>query len=125
VFSKNYDIIHQFEFRKGRRRAGGRFHGSINSLRFINEGFIKYMDAFKPFLYKALKNHQDYQVCSVAIGLIGDIARAFKMAIIPYCYEIMHMLMQNLSNRRIQKVFGARFGSSLSSDGLPSGAEGL
>jgi hypothetical protein len=32
---------------------------------------------------------------------------------------------KNLSNRRIQKVFGARFGSSHSSDGLPSGAEGL
>jgi hypothetical protein len=47
------------------------------------------------------------------------------MAIIPYCYEIMHMLMKNLSNRRIQKEFGARFGSYLSSDGLPSGAEGL
>ncbi|KAG5675743.1 hypothetical protein PVAND_005621 [Polypedilum vanderplanki] len=69
----------------------------------LNEGFIKYMEAFKPFLYMALRNHQDYQVCSVAIGLVGDIARALKLAVIPYCDEIMSMLMQNLSNPEIHR----------------------
>lgn len=28
----------------------------------LGEGFLKYMDAFKPFLYLGLKNHQEYQV---------------------------------------------------------------
>lgn len=28
----------------------------------LGEGFLKYMDAFKPFLYIGLKNHQEYQV---------------------------------------------------------------
>lgn len=69
----------------------------------LNEGFIKYMEAFKPFLYMALKNHQDYQVCSVAIGLVGDIARGLKLQLLPYCDEIMHMLMNNLSNPEIHR----------------------
>lgn len=69
----------------------------------LGENFVKYMDAFKPFLYMALKNHQDYQVCAVAIGLVGDIARSLKMKIIPFCDEIMMLLMENLSNPNIHR----------------------
>lgn len=32
----------------------------------LGENFLKYMDAFKPFLYLGLKNHQEYQVGSLA-----------------------------------------------------------
>jgi importin subunit beta-1 len=28
----------------------------------LGEGFLKYMEAFKPFLYLGLKNHAEYQV---------------------------------------------------------------
>lgn len=28
----------------------------------LGEGFIKYMESFKPFLFAALKNHAEYQV---------------------------------------------------------------
>jgi hypothetical protein len=28
----------------------------------LGENFLKYMDAFKPYLYMGLKNHQEYQV---------------------------------------------------------------
>lgn len=47
----------------------------------LGEGFIKYMDAFKPFLYLGLKNHQEYQVCGTAVGLTGDIFRALKLKV--------------------------------------------
>lgn len=69
----------------------------------LNESFIKYMEAFKPILFMALKNHADYQVCQVAIGLVGDISRALKLGVIPYCDEIMNMLMQTLSNPEIHR----------------------
>lgn len=29
----------------------------------LGEGFLKYMDAFKPFLCIGLRNHAEYQVC--------------------------------------------------------------
>ncbi len=69
----------------------------------LNENFIKYMEALKPFLYMALKNHSEYQVCHAAIGLVGDITRALKVGILPYCDEIMNMLMQLLSNPEIHR----------------------
>ncbi|KAI8125841.1 Importin subunit beta [Lucilia cuprina] len=65
--------------------------------------FVKYMDAFKPFLYMGLKNHQEYQVCCAAVGLTGDISRALKQLIIPYCDEIMSLLLANLSEPTLHR----------------------
>ncbi len=31
-------------------------------IQVLGEGFIKYMDSFKPFLFIGLKNHSEYQV---------------------------------------------------------------
>lgn len=69
----------------------------------LGETFIKYMDAFKPFLYMGLKNHQEYQVCCVAVGLTGDICRGLKNRILPYCDEIMMLLLENLSNTNLHR----------------------
>lgn len=63
----------------------------------LGEKFIKYMDAFKPYLYMGLKNHAEYAVCCAAVGLTGDICRVLKAKILPYCDEIMHLLLENLS----------------------------
>jgi importin subunit beta-1 len=94
-------------FNSSSGKAGGVQEDALmavsNLCDLLNEGFIKYMEAFKPFLFMALRNHQDHQVCTVAIGLVGDIARALKVGIIPYCDEIMNMMMQNLSNQEINR----------------------
>lgn len=63
----------------------------------IGEEFLKYMDAFKPYLYLGLKNHQEYQVCVAAVGLTGDICRVLRNQIAPFCDEIMTLLLENLS----------------------------
>ncbi|XP_017097324.1 importin subunit beta [Drosophila bipectinata] len=59
--------------------------------------FAKYMPAFKDFLIMGLKNHEEYQVCCASVGLTGDIFRALKDLMVPYCDEIMSVLMLNLS----------------------------
>ncbi|KAL1490417.1 hypothetical protein ABEB36_013118 [Hypothenemus hampei] len=69
----------------------------------LGEGFIKYMDAFKPFLYLGLKNHQEYQVCGTAVGLTGDIFRALKLKALPYCDEIMTLLLENLGEPSVHR----------------------
>ena len=51
----------------------------------LGEQFMKYMDAFKPYLCMGLKNHQEYQVCCTAVGVAGDIFRGLKMKVLPYC----------------------------------------
>ncbi|XP_071449486.1 importin subunit beta-1 [Hetaerina americana] len=69
----------------------------------LGEGFAKYMDAFKPFLCLGLQNHAEYQVCSAAVGLTGDICRALKTKAIPYCDEIMMLLLENLSDSTVHR----------------------
>uniref|UniRef100_U5EL75 Putative karyopherin importin beta 1 n=1 Tax=Corethrella appendiculata TaxID=1370023 RepID=U5EL75_9DIPT len=69
----------------------------------LGEQFIKYMDAFKQYLYMGLKNYQEYQVCCTAVGLAGDICRGLKNKITPYCDEIMTLLLENLSNPTIHR----------------------
>merc|ERR1712008_538224 len=49
----------------------------------LGDGFIKYMEAFKPFFLMGLKNTAEYQVChsdgtiAACAGLIGDLCAAF------------------------------------------------
>lgn len=69
----------------------------------LGEGFLKYMEAFKPYLCIGLKNHQEYQVCGAAVGLTGDIWRALKIKVLPYCDEIMTLLLENLGDSTIHR----------------------
>ncbi|CAH0603076.1 unnamed protein product [Chrysodeixis includens] len=69
----------------------------------LGEGFLKYMDAFKRYLFVGLKNHQEYQVCIAAVGLTGDICRALKSKVLPYCDEIILLLLENLGDPSIHR----------------------
>lgn len=70
----------------------------------LGENFLKYMDAFKQFLYIGLRNHQEYQVCATAVGLTGDIFRALKLKTLPFCDEIMMILLENLSDNSVHRT---------------------
>lgn len=37
------------------------------------------------------------QVCLAAVGVVDDLCRELKTAILPYCDEIMALLLQNLT----------------------------
>jgi len=69
----------------------------------LGEGFIKYLEAFKPYLLMGLRNHAEYQVCSVAVGLVGDICRAVGNRVLPHCDEIMNILLENLGNQSVHR----------------------
>ncbi|THC97805.1 hypothetical protein EYZ11_002721 [Aspergillus tanneri] len=62
----------------------------------LEEEFIKYMDSFTPFLYNALGNQEEPALCSMAIGLVSDIARALNEKVQPYCDTFMNFLLENL-----------------------------
>ncbi|KAL2765164.1 importin subunit beta-1 isoform 2 [Daubentonia madagascariensis] len=65
--------------------------------------FLKYMEAFKPFLGIGLKNYAEYQVCLAAVGLVGDLCRALQSNIIPFCDEVMQLLLENLGNENVHR----------------------
>jgi len=61
------------------------------------------MPDFFPILKAGLSNWEDYQVCFVAVGLVGDLCRAIETRIAPYCDDIMHIFLLNLSNKDLDK----------------------
>ena len=65
----------------------------------LEDDFIKYMDAFSPFLYNALGNQEEPSLCSMAIGLVSDITRSIGERSQPYCDTFMNHLLNNLRVR--------------------------
>merc|ERR1719273_3041640 len=71
----------------------------------LGDGFMKYMDAFKPFLLIGLKNVAEYQVCHAAVGLVGDICRAMGNKLVgPFTDEVMEVLLTNLRDNNVHRT---------------------
>jgi len=62
----------------------------------LGEDFENYMNAFAPYLYKALGNKEEPGLCAMAIGLVSDITRALEEKALPYCNDFMNYLLENL-----------------------------
>merc|ERR1719461_1985645 len=69
----------------------------------LGDGFIKYMDAFKPYLLIGLRNTAEYQVCYAAVGLVGDICRAMGSKILQWSDEVMEVLLSNLGDNSVHR----------------------
>lgn len=62
----------------------------------LEEHFLKYMDAFVPYLYNALGNQEEPGLCAMAIGLVSDITRSLGEKVQPWCDAFMNYLLNNL-----------------------------
>ncbi|KAK8157951.1 armadillo-type protein [Phyllosticta citrichinensis] len=71
----------------------------------LEEDFIKYMEAFAPYLYNALGNQEEPAICSMAIGLVSDITRALNEKVQPYCDAFMNYLLNNLRSPTLGNQF--------------------
>jgi importin subunit beta-1 len=69
----------------------------------VKKGFLKYMPHFFSFLLVGLRNSEEHQVCQAAVGLIGDLSRALGPELVPYCDQIMGILLEHLSNNNVDK----------------------
>lgn len=77
---------------------------AISAIATILEGdFLKYMTALQPFLMAGLRNFEAYQVCTCAIGLVGDISRSIEGNMQPFCDEIMSALIEALQNASLHR----------------------
>ncbi|KAJ8508823.1 hypothetical protein ONZ45_g8947 [Pleurotus djamor] len=70
--------------------------GSLASA--LETAFATYIQAFLPSLYPALKAHEDTQLCTVAVGIIGDISRALGEQSAAYAGPFMQVLLENLQS---------------------------
>ncbi|KAG4094253.1 karyopherin Kap95 [Neocallimastix lanati (nom. inval.)] len=72
---------------------------AVGALSAVIEGeFSKYIESFVPYLNVALQAHEEYQMCSIAVGLVGDICRALNEGVIPYTDEFMNHLLEDLQS---------------------------
>ena len=80
----------------------------------LDNNFTPYISAFLPLLYPALKAHEDAQLCTVAVGVIGDISRALGESSAQYAGAFMSVLFENLQsevlNRNVKVVILSCFG---------------
>lgn len=65
--------------------------------------FVRYMPEFYKYLEMGLQNFEEYQVCSISVGVVGDISRALDEKILPFCDGIMSQLLKNLSDARLHR----------------------
>ena len=67
------------------------------------EAFEKYMQALYPFIEVGLKNHEEYEVCNVTVGVVGDLCRALDAKVLPYCDGIVYQLLQDLQSTQLHR----------------------
>ncbi|KAJ4842329.1 Importin subunit beta-1 [Turnera subulata] len=65
--------------------------------------FAKYMPEFYKYLEMGLQNFEEYQVCAVTVGVVGDVCRALEDKILPYCDGIMTQLLKDLSSNQLHR----------------------
>ncbi|XP_009351972.1 importin subunit beta-1 [Pyrus x bretschneideri] len=65
--------------------------------------FAKYLPEFYKYLEMGLQNFEEYQICAVTVGVVGDICRAVEDKILPYCDGIMTQLLKDLSSNQLHR----------------------
>jgi len=69
----------------------------------LGMNFLQYVDVVLPYIYQALNNHAEYQICSAAVGVIGDLSRSLADRLTPYCDQIMSQLLTCLNNDKLHR----------------------
>lgn len=72
-------------------------------LEITGSNFAKYMDSFWPYLLASLQNHAEYAVCGAAVGVVGDMCRAFGPEMIRFCDKLMELLVAALSDANLHQ----------------------
>jgi len=62
------------------------------------KAFQPFIEKFGPYLVHSLKNINDTVLCRVAIGCVGDLARALEQGIVIYLKELVALLFEILRN---------------------------
>ncbi|KAI7907779.1 armadillo-type protein [Cokeromyces recurvatus] len=70
----------------------------------LEADFSRYTEPFIPILCNALQNPAEYQLCFIAVGLIGDICRALGKDATPYCNNLMQLLVTNLQSPVLHRI---------------------
>lgn len=65
--------------------------------------FSPHIQAFLPYLYPALKSVEDTQLCTVAVGVIGDICRALGEQSVQYAGAFVGVLFESVQSEALNR----------------------
>ncbi len=69
----------------------------------MGAAFVRFADAFVPYLGRSVASHEDYNLCKVAVGVVADLARALEEAIAPYAPSLMGLLLDALQDAALAR----------------------
>ncbi|KAE8217643.1 hypothetical protein CF319_g8317 [Tilletia indica] len=69
----------------------------------LEADFERFLPAFLPFIVSGLKNHEEYQLCAISVGLVGDICRALGEKSALYCDDFMTAFCENLQSPTLHR----------------------
>jgi len=69
----------------------------------LERDFGRYITHFMPALFNGLNNVEEHQVCTVSVGVIGDLCRALGAEMLPYCDDIVRILLELLQSQNLQR----------------------
>lgn len=84
--------------------------------------FARYVNTLMPYLLGTLGNHAEYHLCTVAVGVVGDLSRAMGASLKPYCDNLVGSLLLILQDGSIMRDVKPHAISALGDIGL--GLEG-
>jgi importin subunit beta-1 len=65
--------------------------------------FARYVPYLQAPLVAGLKNIDEYQVCTVSVGVVGDLCRALGAGVLPYCDDVMRCLLELLQSQVLNR----------------------
>merc|ERR1712000_60297 len=69
----------------------------------LERDFGRYITHFMPALLNGLNNVEEHQVCTVSVGVIGGLCRALGAEMLPYCDDIVRILLELLQSQNLQR----------------------
>lgn len=69
----------------------------------LGKNIARYLVYLLPHLMAGLKNIEEYQVCTCAVGVVGDLCRALGRNILTHCDDIMKCLLELLHSEVLHR----------------------
>ncbi|KAA8493628.1 Importin subunit beta-1 [Porphyridium purpureum] len=69
----------------------------------LGSEFTKYVPHLMPYVLAGLRNWEQYQVCAIAVAVVGDLCRAVDAVLITYGDEIVALLLTALQSGDLDK----------------------
>lgn len=64
----------------------------------LEADFEKYLEAFLPFLVEGLRNHEEHQLCTISVGIVGDVCRSLGENASRYTETLILALLEDLQS---------------------------